>query len=59
MPTEYCIMPEMPYCPCCPFHHMDTSNCETYEDLDDVDWECLCTKEKYEKYMAEKEAPNE
>lgn len=48
MPEQYCIMPEMPYCPACPFGYIeqplyDNANCE---------WHCLCTKEKYEKYMS-------
>ena len=50
---EYCIEPEMPYCPMCPFGGVDTSNCETREDAQDAPWYCNCTKEKYEKYMKE------
>lgn len=53
---EYCIMPEMPYCPACPFGGIDTSNCETRADAQDAPWTCHCTKGLYEKYMQEQEA---
>lgn len=52
MDKEYCIEPEMPYCPACEFGYVDTSNCETYEDMCEyAPWVCLCTKEKYDEYM--------
>lgn len=50
---EYCIMTEMPYCPVCQFGGIDTSDCETREDADNAPWYCSCTKEKYDKYVAE------
>ncbi len=46
MAKKYCIEPEMPYCPMCPFGGVVME----YDD-DEVSWYCNCTKEKYDKYM--------
>lgn len=56
METEYCITPEMPYCPFCEFFYHDTSDCETYEDAQNATWYCTCTKERYDKYMTEQQS---
>jgi hypothetical protein len=49
MENSYCIMPEMPYCPCCKFGRIEQS----FEDPDNPDWICLCTKSEYDKYLTE------
>lgn len=36
-----CIMPEMPYCPACPYGHIVKS----WDDPSSESWECLCTEE--------------
>lgn len=52
MKEKYCIWPEMPYCPSCPYGGIDTSSAETYDDLyDNAPWYCTLTKEKYDEYL--------
>lgn len=53
-----CIMPEMPYCPACEFGRVSYPEwVETYEDTQgaECNWECLCTEDRYEQYLAERE----
>lgn len=53
--SDFCIWPEMPYCPDCPFGGMDYSDCETRDDIYFyARWrDCSCTKESLERYLAE------
>jgi len=52
---KFCIMPEMPYCPCCKFGVIDYGDAETYEDTQGpfckTEWHCTCTKQDVERIM--------
>lgn len=45
---RYCIWPESPYCPACPF-----SYCDDVIFPDDEPWNCGCTKEMRDQYFKE------
>jgi hypothetical protein len=46
MKTDNCIMPEMPYCPCCPYGNVFYPEGFDFEEGVEVEWICMLEKEK-------------
>lgn len=61
--AKYCIWPECPYCPTCPFgyEYISDEEAEFYrvDGECNTEWICNITKEKYEQYMKEHKEDND
>lgn len=60
---KYCIWPECPYCPTCPFgyEYISDEEAEFYrvDGECNTEWICNITKEKYEQYIKEHKEDND